>query len=191
MLSIVWIICCIPVLTIGSATAALYYSVVKSVRKERGSPLKEFFSAFKTNLKQGIFLTFIMLAIALLVVLNIYSADLTQNNNLSDIFVVLSRFVLLLGIFVFRYLFAILSRFTYKTAQYFKVSCAMAFKHIFTSLLLTLLFIVVIEAVYIFPIIIIIAPGVTAYIDSLLIERVFRRYMSRVAEGEEVPFYWL
>ena len=57
ILSILWLICCLPIITLGPSTAALYYAVVKSVRCQRGSFLHEFFSSFKANLLPGLPLT--------------------------------------------------------------------------------------------------------------------------------------
>ena len=43
----------IAFITIGPASAALYYAVVKSVRRERSYATKCFFHAFKVNFKIG------------------------------------------------------------------------------------------------------------------------------------------
>ena len=40
--TVLWLIGCIPVVTIGTSTAALYYTIVKSVRKEVGYVHAEF-----------------------------------------------------------------------------------------------------------------------------------------------------
>ncbi|MBE5961585.1 MAG: DUF624 domain-containing protein, partial [Lachnospiraceae bacterium] len=56
-LTFLWIIGCIPILTIGASTTAFYYSMIKTVRMERGYPTKEFFSAFRRNMKNGILFT--------------------------------------------------------------------------------------------------------------------------------------
>ena len=53
ILSTVWILLCIPIITIGPASTALYYAVVKVVRRERGYLLREFFRSFKMNFKRG------------------------------------------------------------------------------------------------------------------------------------------
>ena len=42
--SILWVICCIPVFTIGASTTALYYTVHKSIRGDRGYTTRTFFS---------------------------------------------------------------------------------------------------------------------------------------------------
>ena len=49
----------LTILPIVPATTALYYAVVKSVRKERSYAIKEFFRSFIRNLKQGVILTLI------------------------------------------------------------------------------------------------------------------------------------
>lgn len=52
-----WLLCSVPLITIGPATAALYYTIVKVVRRNRETVIKSFFYSFKSNLKQGILFT--------------------------------------------------------------------------------------------------------------------------------------
>lgn len=63
MLSVVFLICCIPVVTIGSAVTSLYYAVIKSVRRGRGTPLGEFFSSMRRTLVKGIIITLEIMAV--------------------------------------------------------------------------------------------------------------------------------
>ena len=53
-LSILWIFLCMPVITIGPATAALYYTVVKCVRRREGGTFGHYFRSFRDNLKTGL-----------------------------------------------------------------------------------------------------------------------------------------
>ena len=46
VISVVYILICIPIITIGPATTALYYVVVKLIRRERGYVFSEFFKSF-------------------------------------------------------------------------------------------------------------------------------------------------
>ena len=64
LLSIIWVLCCIPIITIGPATTAMYYATVKVIRRERGYVLREFFRSFKDNLKLGLISAFIFLSIS-------------------------------------------------------------------------------------------------------------------------------
>lgn len=61
-----WMLCSIPVVTVGPATCALYSVTLKLVRDEPVSPVKDFFRGFRENFKSGLLLG--LVAIALLVV---------------------------------------------------------------------------------------------------------------------------
>ena len=52
-LNILWLVCCLPVFTIGASTTALYYVSLKIVKNEEGNLTKAFFHSFRENLKQG------------------------------------------------------------------------------------------------------------------------------------------
>ena len=54
ILGLCWILCSIPIITIGAATSALYYSVAKTMRYGTGKPVREFFKAFRENQRAGI-----------------------------------------------------------------------------------------------------------------------------------------
>jgi len=63
ILSFVWFVCCIPVITIGPASAALYSVALKLARKEEVQITSCFFKGFKENFKQGIAYSFIFLVL--------------------------------------------------------------------------------------------------------------------------------
>ena len=56
-LSVLWLLCSIPVLTLGAATTALYDSVVRCIRYKQPKPYARFFRTFKNELIPGILLT--------------------------------------------------------------------------------------------------------------------------------------
>lgn len=51
LLNILWLICCIPVITFGASTTALYYVMMKLVRDEENGIVRGFFKAFKENFR--------------------------------------------------------------------------------------------------------------------------------------------
>jgi len=54
VLGFLCMICCLPVVTIGPATAALYYTVVKCVRGRESGAFGYYFRSFRDNLKVGL-----------------------------------------------------------------------------------------------------------------------------------------
>ena len=64
LVSILWIIGCIPIVTIGASTAALYYTCVKVIRHGRGYLFSSFLQSYRSNLKQGIVVTLLGILIS-------------------------------------------------------------------------------------------------------------------------------
>ena len=78
--SIMWLICCIPIVTIGASTIALYYTTAKAIRHETGYLTGEFKKSFKNNLKDGVIITVIYLfLVAVLYVDYIVKRIFTKN----------------------------------------------------------------------------------------------------------------
>ena len=69
-LNVLFLLCCVPVVTIGASAAALYSMTLKMVRNEEPSIWKGFFKAFREDLKQGIFFGALFTLTAAAVVLN-------------------------------------------------------------------------------------------------------------------------
>ena len=62
-LSIMFLLCCIPVITIGTALSSLYYAIYKVVRHDRGYIFQEYVSAFRDNFKQTVPVWLLALAV--------------------------------------------------------------------------------------------------------------------------------
>ena len=61
-LNLIWLICCIPIITIGPATTSMYCVARKMAEGEWPAVLKSFFKAFKDNFKQSL-LVFLALCV--------------------------------------------------------------------------------------------------------------------------------
>lgn len=66
LLNILWVICSLPVVTIGASTTALYTVMLKITVNEEGYILKGFLQAFKDNFKQSTIIWLILLAAGVL-----------------------------------------------------------------------------------------------------------------------------
>ncbi len=64
VLSLLWVVFCIPIITIGPATAALYYSAVKCIRFKEEGTYKNFFDSFRSNFRTGAGYNLVFLALA-------------------------------------------------------------------------------------------------------------------------------
>lgn len=64
VLSLMWLLCSLPVLTVVPASSALYYSCVKCLRRGEKGPYVNFLRAFRDNLKTGIAVSAVFLPLA-------------------------------------------------------------------------------------------------------------------------------
>ncbi len=71
-LNVMWIVCSLPIFTIGAATTALYYSMLKVLRNEEGHVARHFFKAFKENFRQSTIIWLIMLGVGLFLGFDLY-----------------------------------------------------------------------------------------------------------------------
>lgn len=71
-LNFLYLLSCLPILTAGSATAALYAVSLKLARREEVSVAPAYFTALKQNLKKGILIHLIMLLIGAVMALSLY-----------------------------------------------------------------------------------------------------------------------
>ena len=65
-LNLLWLICSLPVFTIGASTTALYSVTLKIVNEREGSLTAQFFKAFRENFRQATVLWLILLGVGAL-----------------------------------------------------------------------------------------------------------------------------
>lgn len=63
LLNVLWLVCSLPVVTIGASTTALYAVMMKIVANEEGYILQGFLDAFRRNFKQSTVIWLILLAV--------------------------------------------------------------------------------------------------------------------------------
>lgn len=63
ILNLLWLLCCIPLVTAGAATAALYRCVLNMARTEKRWNAKTFFAAFRENFPKATGIWLILLAV--------------------------------------------------------------------------------------------------------------------------------
>lgn len=69
-LSVLWLVCCIPLVTAGAASAALYTTVFKYIRREEGTLAATYFGAFKENFRRSTLAGLVSLALLAVLVLD-------------------------------------------------------------------------------------------------------------------------
>jgi len=185
-LSILWLVSSLPIISIGAATTALYYSMNKCVRRSEGGVWKTYWHAFAANFKQATGLWLILLVIYSALIACCYSSYLMCINGYlpKELFyfllIVIAVFTLWAS-FVFPYLakFQNTNRNVLKNCVYITV---MNFPVALLNLFLMLLSLI---AVVIFPLAVVCVPGIYMVLSCYKLEPVFQKYMTPEDRAKE------
>lgn len=108
---VLFVITCLPVVTIGASLCAFYYTAMDSLRKEDGYIFKRYFSSFGKNFKKATILWLIMLAIAAVLGLDVYFWLVNSQVQFSGVMLGISGILCFLWFMTFMFVFPLQTRF--------------------------------------------------------------------------------
>ena len=184
-LNLVFIIVCIPIVTIGPAISALYYASVKSIRRDRSYPIKEFFKALKRDFKQSFIVGLILVLAAAIIYVDIrFVVDYIKNN-----FTAMRYVYLVIGLvisFISVYIFPLISRFSLKISGLFRLSFYLAIRHLLTTIVSIILLFGGFVLVYISAgVALLFVPVSVNLLISIMMEKVLVKCMDMVQTDED------
>lgn len=188
--SILWILCCLPIVTAGASTTALYTMTLRMVRNEEGKLSTGFFRAFRENFKNATLIYLLLTVLAAFVGLY-WAAVEVMPGKAQPYFRGASLLFALVWLMEALFVYPVQARFRNTVWNIMKNAWLMAAGnlHIFflavlitglplwTLLLQTELF------VRSFPVWVLLGPGVIAWLNSYLFHHCFKKYM--FSEEEE------
>lgn len=105
-----WLLCCLPVVTVGPATCGLYTVTLKLAREEPVNPVKDFFRSIKENVKAGF-----LLGVTAILLLTAAAGDvwlaLQLIGWLRDLYLVVAVIVAVIFLILISYTFALQAMF--------------------------------------------------------------------------------
>ena len=191
ILNVLFLVCCIPLVTIGASATALYTISMRMAAKDDRGILKPFFRAFKENFKKAtvIWLTFLLIGAVL--ALGITMIYLNQS-AFSNLIKVLYGVVILVYLVGLSWVFPLQAKFENSVKNTIKNAFIIGISRIGNSSVIAILLLIpVLMAVFFTKIFILtgfvwILCGfsVIAVLQSLVINTVFSRYTVSSLEHE-------
>lgn len=178
-ITILWLVGCIPVVTILTSTASMYHTTVKCIRYDRGKVFEEFKEAYKKNLKQGIALTVLYGIIGIVIGTGDYYVFHLMTSRSA------TAFILLVGILIWTFLYLInvlwlipvFSRFSNTFGNILRLNYVVSTKHLPRSILIILIVFVSVLLVIVSVPLVIIVPALAMLVISYLSEPGLHKYM--------------
>lgn len=176
ILSVLWLVCSIPVVTIGASTTALYYVTLKLASNQEGYTVRSFFRAFRSNFKQATVIWMITLVTGIVIYLDFVWCLIGENpfgHALIPAVLVIAAVYLLFMTMIF----PLLARCENRTEALMKMAFALCIRNaplLFSAVVITAVIFYI--SFFHFWILAVPAPGLSAFLNSYIINRIFERY---------------
>lgn len=184
ILNLIFILTCIPLVTIGPALTALYSVTLKMAKDEESYVFKSYISAFRKNFKIS-FLSWLIILLASALLFLDYRILSQFSGPMRTLFSVLLLNVCFLLLLVALFLFPYIARFQTTLKQSFKNSILIAIvslPYTFLILLITVgfvLLVIFIPIKYAVLLCLLFTFSVLAYIQSFMFRKIFAKYESK------------
>ena len=140
-LNLLWMLCSIPIVTIGASTTALYYASLKIVRGEESYAGRMFFRSFKEDFRQATQLWLILLGVGLFLGADgyiLYHLRQSSTGTLAVIWTVILAVVIaaaVLYVIVLEYVFPLLASVSNTNRAMLKNSFLIGTHYLFATIL--------------------------------------------------------
>ena len=191
ILNLIYILSCIPVITIGASTTALYYTTLKMAENKESYVWRDYWKAFKMNLKQATAIWLVVFIGWAVIVLDVLLAGGfgTQLGTVVAIMMVIAA--IFLGVLSL-YVFPLLARFDNTVMRTMKNAVLIAIRHLPSTVLILLIHAVPLLVAFVsieafvkgFIVIMLFAASPLAYLESKLFVRIFYRYYPKTECAE-------
>ena len=191
-LNVMWLICCIPLITIGASTTALYTVMLRMVKNEEGYIFRGFLKAFKSNFKQSTLIWLILLLLGI-----VWTVDFRVAGFMPGMAgIILSAIFLALGFIllsVMIYIFPLTARYENGIKATFKNALILTVAKLPYTLLMVAIVVAAVFAslwsaftlLFSLPLWLIIGGALIAWVNSYILRRVFVVFENSDSTAEE------
>lgn len=116
LLNVTWLVCCLPVVTAGAATTALFYAARKLAAGEEYRVCRDFFHSFRANMKQATAFWLALLAALAVAGANLWTG-LHTGSALGNVCRGVGAVLLVLWLALVGYAFPLLARYDYRLGR--------------------------------------------------------------------------
>ena len=176
--SFLWLLCCLPIVTIGASCSALYNNAHRVIRRDRDTAWSNFWRTFRSYFKKATKIWLVILAGLIVTALcwQVTYVALAQGMAIgtwNPIFLIPFLYLVVLTIYVFAYI----CRFDTGAKASIKNAGAIAVIHLHWTILMLVLLVVAILLVILIPVTLLFVPALLVTVYDLMLEQAFRRVM--------------
>ncbi len=176
-LTILWVVCSLPIFTMGAASTAASYVALKMIKDEEGQITKQFFSSFKQNFKQAT-----IIWIGALVLTGIFAVNFwfyyQLENAFAKTFMIVLIILAVIFVMIVHYIFPVLARFDNSVKNLLIMAFVMALQNLnWTVFMVVATLCVFVVGVFLFAPLLIGSIGLLALLDAWILSHFFDKYI--------------
>lgn len=177
LLSFYWVLCCLPLVTVVPACAALYHSICKVVRTNGSGVTRDFFRTFRNEWKTGSVLTLVCGICAGLLAYGFFLGSQFMGEGIFGIIhFAVGALLLMVLLPTLLYVPPVLSRFQGNSGVILRLSLYFSSQHPVRNLFMLVLLALIVFLVDFYPVLLMLLPAV--YVDLICtgMEKIMNRY---------------
>ncbi len=185
---LLWLLASLPLVTVGAASTAAYYAVVKCIRHERGRLWASFWGSFRGNFRQSTLCWLLALAYLLLGAVNLYALG-QLGERAGTLLIDAARLFFVPAAITLPWLFPYISRFENSVGGSLKFAVWLSVRHVGATLLMLLELGLFALIVWLMPLLLPLLPGPLFLLLSLRVEPALRRLTEGAKDDNPDPWY--
>lgn len=194
ILNLLFLVCSLPIITIGPALSAMYAVCLRSIRYGDGYVVRGFFKSFAQNFKQSFAAWILTLLIGLLLVVDIAFWTKIDMGMMSNVMLGVSLLIALFVFMIVLWLFPVIAKIENKLFVNIKNAAAMAVGHFFPYTFICLAITLIVgylayTSLVVDIIMLLLGFALLAYILSFFFYKVFAKYMKEAPVGDNDLLY--
>lgn len=186
-LNVLWFFCCLPIVTAGASTTALFYVTLKVAKAEEGNITKSFFRSFKQNFKKATIIWLILLAAGIVLAVDGYVLyHMRFENAFWTICTAIFLVALVAYAIVVMYIFPLLARFENTIKAMFLNSIMLGMRFLLCTVMMAVIyFAMAFVVINIFTPAIIFGEGLCALLCSYLLSNILLLCEQKMEPSED------
>ena len=177
VLSLLWLLCCLPLITVIPACVALYDCAVVCLHGDEPHLYRQFFGTFKSHFLRRAGLSLLWSGITVLLTMGFRILSImSQGNGFLQVYLILYAGSLLIPLSVLAWLIFMESQYAHGFLAQHKTALVFSIVHLPTTAAMLVILAVGAFVTLIMPIFLIITPAAIAAFHSHLAERIFEQH---------------
>ena len=178
-LNVLWLLCCIPIVTVGPSTAAFYSAMITLIRGEEGYISHDFFRAFRHNFRRNLIAGLIVLLMEVFLGVDVYICR-HSGTGIYTFFMVFFAVIFVVWTAVGLYLFPILGKLEVSIKDAFILAFTLMIRNLSQTLMMLFVLVLALWFCHLLPGLIFLAFGMVCEFHSTLFAVILKPWLPKL-----------